>query len=124
MLLISYQGVEQLVSMKDCLEVLETAYRDLANWDAGFRPRIDMWATCNDSIGEIFRWASMEGLSRTLGIFAIGMKSDIVYWGERKTAEKFCMEPGTHCGFVMLFSIHNGEPLAIIPDGVIQHIRM
>ena len=124
MLLISNEEVDQLLTMKDCLEVLEMAYQDLARGDATYRPRIDVYAPTDHPLGEFFQWGTMEGVSRTLGIFAIRMKSDIVYWPELKTQEKFCIEPGTYCGLIMLFSIRNAEPLAIIPDGVVQHMRV
>lgn len=52
------------------------------------------------------------------------MKSDMVEWPEGKTVEKYCIEPGTFCGIVMVFSTRNGEPLAIINDGIIQHMRV
>ena len=42
----------------------------------------------------------------------------------RSTQEKFCVEPGTYCGLVMLFSIENAEPLVIMNDGMIQHARV
>src|SRR5437867_6162201 len=66
----------------------------------------------------------MEGASRKIGVFAIRMKSDIVYWPNGETEEKYCMQPGTWCGLVMVFSVRNGEPLAIINDGLIQHMRV
>ena len=71
-----------------------------------------------------WRWGTMEGASRKIGVFAIRMKSDIVYWPNGDTEEKYCMQPGTWCGLVMVFSVRNGEPLAIINDGLMQHMRV
>jgi ornithine cyclodeaminase/alanine dehydrogenase-like protein (mu-crystallin family) len=34
------------------------------------------------------------------------------------------MKPGLFCGLILLTSIENGEPLAIINDGVLQHMRV
>jgi alanine dehydrogenase len=34
------------------------------------------------------------------------------------------MQPGLYCGLVFLFSTRNGEPLAMINDGLIQHMRV
>ena len=34
------------------------------------------------------------------------------------------MEPGTYCGLIMLFSTRDGEPLAMINDGILQHMRV
>jgi ornithine cyclodeaminase/alanine dehydrogenase-like protein (mu-crystallin family) len=71
-----------------------------------------------------YRWGTMEGASRKIGVFAIRMKSDIVYWPGGETEEKYCMQPGTWCGLVMVFSVRNGEPLAMINDGLLQHMRV
>ncbi|MEK7214812.1 MAG: ornithine cyclodeaminase family protein, partial [Chloroflexota bacterium] len=52
-------------------------------------------------------------------------KSDVAYWpGDRTTEEKYCVAPGTFLGLIMLFSTANGEPLALMQDGYIQHMRM
>jgi ornithine cyclodeaminase/alanine dehydrogenase-like protein (mu-crystallin family) len=56
------------------------------------------------------------------------MKSDITTWPQDEHGnwieEKHCVEPGTYCGLVMLFATGNGEPLAIINDGHLQHMRV
>jgi alanine dehydrogenase len=123
MLLINNQEVERLFDMKSCLEALEIGYDDLLKGDAVYRPRIDMWMPCERPDG-YFRWGTMEGASRKIGVFAIRMKSDIVHWPDGITEEKYCIQPGTFCGLVMVFSVLNGEPLAIINDGLVQHMRV
>jgi alanine dehydrogenase len=124
MLLINNEEVQKLLSMKDCLEVLDVGYDDLLKGDAVYRPRIDVWMPCEQQPDGYWRWGTMEGASRALGVFAIRMKSDVVHWPNGVTEEKYCVEPGTWCGLVMVFSIRNGEPLAIINDGVLQHMRV
>ena len=123
MLLINNQEVERLFTMKDCLEALEDAYDDLLIGDAVYRPRLDLWMPCERPDG-YWRWGTMEGASRKIGVFAIRMKSDVVYWPKGETEEKYCMQPGTWCGLIMVFSVRNGEPLAIINDGLLQHMRV
>ncbi len=123
MLLINNQEVEKLFNMKDCLEALEVGYDDLLKGDAVYRPRLDVWVPCERPDG-YYRWGTMEGASRKIGVFAIRMKSDIVYWPNSETEEKYCKQPGTFCGWVMVFSVRNGEPLAIINDGILQHMRV
>ena len=103
--------------MKSCLEAFEDGYDDLLKGDAVYRPRLDVWMPCDRPDG-YYRWGTMEGASRKIGVFAIRMKSDIVHWPNGDTEEKYCMQPGTWCGLVMVFSVRNGEPLAIINDGV------
>lgn len=123
MLLINNDDVHRLLSMKTCIDALEVGYRDLARGDAVHRPRIDVWAPC-DSSDRYFRWGSMEGVCRSFGTFATRMKSDVVSWPEGQNEQKYCVKPGQYCGFIMLFSIANGEPLAVINDGVLQHMRV
>jgi ornithine cyclodeaminase/alanine dehydrogenase-like protein (mu-crystallin family) len=68
----------------------------------------------------------MEGGS-TAGYFAIRMKSDVVYETEYNgvvTQEKYCVRPGLYCGLILLTSVENGEFLAFINDGHLQHMRV
>lgn len=123
MLLINNQVVERILDIRGCMEALETGYRDLINERAVYRGRYDLFVP-NDDPKLMYRWGTMEGASRTFETFAIRMKSDMLEWPEGKTVEKYCIEPGTFCGVVMVFSTRNGEPLAIINDGIIQHMRV
>jgi alanine dehydrogenase len=123
MLLINNPTVAQILDMPGCMSALETGYRDLINERAVYRGRYDVFVP-NDDPKRMYRWGTMEGASRSFETFAIRMKSDMLEWPEGKTVEKYCVEPGTFCGFVMVFSTRNGEPLAIINDGIIQHMRV
>ncbi len=123
MLLINNKEVEQLFDMKSCIEALEVGYDDLLKGDAVYRPRLDVWVPSERPDG-YYRWGTMEGASRKIGVFAIRMKSDVVHWPDGITEEKYCIRPGTFCGLVMVFSVRNGEPLAIINDGLLQHLRV
>lgn len=123
MLLINNEAVARILDMKGCLEALEIGYRDLINERAVYRGRYDLFVP-NDDPKLMYRWGTMEGASRSFETFAIRMKSDMLEWPEGKTVEKYCIEPGTFCGVVMVFSTRNGEPLAIINDGIIQHMRV
>jgi hypothetical protein len=77
MLLINNEEVEKLFSMKDCLEALELGYDDLLKGDAVYRPRLDVWMPCEQQPDGYWRWGTMEGASRKIGVFAIRMKSDV-----------------------------------------------
>jgi len=125
MLIIDNETVSQLLSMEDCIRVQEAAFRKLPSGGAIHRPRIDMYFPCERDDG-YFRWGSMEGAND--GYFAIRMKSDVVTWPKAAdggwTEEKYCREPGTYCGIIFLVSTRNGEPLAFIHDGILQHMRV
>lgn len=125
MLIINNQNVAEVLTMKDCIAAQESAFTKLPTGGAIHRPRIDMYMPCDREDG-YFRWGTMEGAND--GFFAIRMKSDIITWPEEGngnwTEDKWCIEPGTYCGVVLLISTRNGEPLAFINDGHIQHMRV
>jgi ornithine cyclodeaminase/alanine dehydrogenase-like protein (mu-crystallin family) len=125
MLFIHNDAVAELLEMGDCIEVQERAFRALAEGRAAHRPRSDIYAPCDREDG-YYRWGTVEGCSG--GYLAIRMKSDITTWPRDAqgnwTEEKHCVEPGTYCGLVMLFATGNGEPLALINDGHLQHMRV
>jgi len=123
MLLINNETVEEILDMAGCIDALEIGYRDLLAKRAVYRPRIDLYVPQEDP-DRMYRWGTMEGASRSFEVFAIRMKSDMLEWPEGQTVEKYCMEPGTYCGLVLVFSARNAEPLAIINDGIIQHMRV
>jgi alanine dehydrogenase len=124
-LILGNADVEQVLTMQDTLAALEQAYLQLAAGEAVCRPRIDMRIPTSDP-AKNYQWGSMEGGS-TAGYFAIRMKSDVIYetrYNGALTQEKYCVRPGLYCGLVLLTSIENGEPLAILNDGVLQHMRV
>src|SRR5438093_8272085 len=123
MLIIDNDTVAKLLTMETCLDALEVGYRDLAVGRAAFRPRIDLYFP-NETPDGYYRWGTMEGASRSLGVFAIRMKSDMLTWPDGLTEEKYCVNPGTFCGLIFLCSTRNGEPLAIINDGLLQRMRV
>lgn len=127
MLFLNNDDVSQVLTMKECMDTLEVGHRETYAHDAVARPRIDVWAPC-DVPDAYWQWGSMEGTSKQWRVFALRVKSDIAHFEKAGddvwTHEYFCREPGTFCGLIFLFSLKNGEPLAIINDGVIQHMRV
>ena len=125
MLIINNDLVSELITVDDCVDALESAFKKLPTGGAIHRPRIDMYFPCQRDDG-YFRWGTMEGAND--GYFAIRMKSDIMHWPEDEngnwTEEKYCIEEGTYCGVILLISTENAEPLAFINDGVLQHMRV
>jgi alanine dehydrogenase len=124
-LLINNAEVARVLTMPATIEALETSYARLAAGEATCRPRIDIRIPTSDP-SRTYQWGTMEGGAAS-GYFAIRMKSDVVY--ERShdgvtTQEKYCSRPGLFCGLVLLTSVETGEPLAIINDGVLQHMRV
>src|SRR5262249_4187907 len=125
MLMIDNEVVKRVLTMPECIEAQERAFAGTLTGASVSRPRIDMFVPCNREDG-YYRWGSVEGASD--GVLAVRLKSDIMIWPEgpdgTRTEAKYCMRPGTYCGLVLLFSTQDGEPLAIINDGHLQHMRV
>jgi len=124
-LIINNAEVAKVLTMETTLAALEESYLQLAAREAVCRPRIDIRIPTSDPARN-YQWGTMEGGS-TSGYFAIRMKSDIIYetqYNGVTTQEKYCVRPGRYCGLILLTSIENGEPLAFINDGHLQHMRV
>ncbi len=122
MLIIGNEDTRKVLSMKVCMDELEAVFNDLAKGDADYLPRMDIYSPCERPDG-YYRWSASEGASRRLGTLAMRIKSDIVYWPKGKTVEWYSVKPGTYCGLIYLYSTSTAELLAILQDGIIQHMR-
>ena len=124
-LILNNDDIASVLTMEETIDALRQAYEELARTEAVCRPRIDIRIPTSDP-AKMYQWGTMEGGSAS-GYFAIRMKSDIVYereYGGTRTEEKYCVQPGLFCGLILLMSVENGEPLAIINDGYLQHMRV
>lgn len=125
MLFIHNDVVARLLTMRECIDVQEHAFRQIPSGGAIHRPRLDMYVPCERDDG-YYRWGTMEGANDD--IIAIRMKSDVITWPGRAEGgwreQKYCVKPGTFFGLILLLSTRNGEPLAFINDGVLQHMRV
>jgi ornithine cyclodeaminase/alanine dehydrogenase-like protein (mu-crystallin family) len=126
-LILSNEDVAELLPMRECIDVLEDAYVELSEGRGVSRVRSDCLvpAARGDAI---YSLKSMDGVVPKLGIGAVRIDSDIVTWpkaGGDMRRVKVPAAPGRrYVGLVLLFSVENGEPLAIFPDGVMQRIRV
>jgi ornithine cyclodeaminase/alanine dehydrogenase-like protein (mu-crystallin family) len=126
-LILSNADVEKLLTMRDCIDVLEDVYVEFAAGRGVNRVRSDCLVP--SAQGEaLYSLKSMDGVIPKLGIGAVRIDSDIVTWpkqGNNMRRVKVPAAPnGRYVGLVLLFSSETGEPLAILPDGVMQRIRV
>jgi alanine dehydrogenase len=126
-LILSNDDVEKLLTMPECIEVMEEAYVELAEGRGVSRTRSDCF-TPTARADAISSLKSMDGVIPKLGVGAVRINSDIVTWpkrGNNMRREKVPAAPNQrYVGLVLLFSVDNGEPLAILPDGVLQRMRV
>ena len=126
-LLLSNEDVEAALSMPDCLQAMEVAYRDLGLKQGGNGLRSEI-LTPTLREDALYSLLTMNGVVPRFGIGAVRINSDIVTWpvsasGPRR--QKVAAAPGgRYVGLVLLFSTETGEPLAIYPDGVVQRMRV
>jgi len=127
-LILSNDDVERLLTMPDCIAALEEAYLELAEGRGVTRQRSDCVTPTSYSDKAVYGLKSMDGVVPRLGVGAIRINSDIItnpLVGNAHRRVKVPAAPNNrYVGLVLLFSTHNGEPLAIFPDGVLQHIRV
>ena len=126
-LILSNDDVERLLSMPDCIDVLEDAYAELAEGRGISRLRSDSFAPTTRP-DALYSLKSMDGICPKLGVGAVRINSDIVTWPEDGGTARRVKVPAApnqrYVGLVLLFSVENGEPLAIMPDGVMQRMRV
>jgi alanine dehydrogenase len=126
-LILSNDDVAKLLTMPDCIAVMEEAYVELAEGRGVSRTRSDCFTPTARS-DATYSLKSMDGVVPKLGIGAVRINSDIITWpkrGNNMRREKVPAAPNNrYVGLVLLFSVENGEPLAILPDGVMQRIRV
>jgi alanine dehydrogenase len=125
MLLISNEDTKQVLDMKIAMDAVWGAYNEFWKDEAVCRPRIDIRIPVSDP-KRFYQFGTMEGGS-TSGYFATRIKSDVIFedvYGGTQTREWYNTRPGKFCGLVLLFSIENGELLAILNDGYLQHLRV
>ena len=125
MLLIDNDLQKENLTMADCIAVQEDAFTKIPDGGSVHRPKTDLCFPCDREDG-YFRLSSMEGAYD--GIYAMRVISGIVVWPRQEdgswTEEEWCIEPGTWCGLIYLFSTRNAAPLAILNDGYVQHMRV
>jgi len=126
MLIISNEDVEKVLTMEKSLEIMEDGFRDVAVGDAVDTRRSDVY-TATSQHGLFYRLGILRSANRRKNIVSLRILSDMASWPEVngiKTEEKYCVQPGLFCGLLMLFNTENGEPLAFMHDGFIQHLTV
>jgi alanine dehydrogenase len=129
-LILSNDDVAQLLTMRDCIDVLEDAYAELSAGRGVNSVRSDCLVPSGQA-DAVYSLKSMHGVVPKLGVGAVRIDSDVVTWprGDRGNGGdmrrvKVPAANGRYVGLVLLFSCESGEPLAIFPDGVMQRIRV
>jgi alanine dehydrogenase len=129
-LILTNDDVASVLSMKDCMEALEDGYREEAAGRAVNQLRYDTNMPLSDRAEREprYEFKTMVGILPRRGVAALRMSSTLNHRPVRfgvERAERLYLAPGnTTVGLVQLYSTETGEPLAFMPDGVIQGMRV
>lgn len=127
MLLINNADVAKVLDARMCLDALEGVFHEIAAGEAVGLGRMDLYVPSGEEQAPYYRWAVMAGGSKKDGYVCARMLSDMVAWPREYGSireNKYARQPGTFCGLLFLFSAKTGEPVAMINDGVLQHVRV
>ncbi|MEK6600903.1 MAG: ornithine cyclodeaminase family protein, partial [Candidatus Binatota bacterium] len=126
-LILNNDDIQQTLNVKDCLEVMEETYRELATSRAVNRPTSHSYLP-HSLPQTTYSFKSVDGGVKKFGVQALRITSDIVREKSVNNSvrlEKLPLAGGGHfLGLVQLFSVETGELLAIMPDGFIQQTRV
>ena len=126
-LVLSNNDVQRALDIKECLDVMEESYRELAASRAVNRP------TCHSYLphslpNSTYSFKSVDGGIGKYGVLALRVTSDVVQEQQIRGTVRLEKLPlagkGMFVGLVQLFSAETGELLAIMPDGLIQQTRV
>ncbi len=122
-IILSNDDAQQLLSMGDCMDALEEAYRELAYGRAANAARSD--AVCaTQQADAVYSLKLMGAVLPSQHIGVVRLTSDIISF-DRERRVKLPLAPGKrYTGLVLLFDSDTGTPLAILPDGILQRMRV
>ena len=126
-ILLSNDDVARLLNVSDCMAAMEKAYVELDRGRGINRTRSDSITAIAGRPDAVYGLKTMDGIVPSLGVGAVRINSDVITWpkvGNSQRRTKVPAANGRWVGLVLLFSCETGEPLAIMPDGVMQRIRV
>jgi alanine dehydrogenase len=130
MILLNNDEVEQALTPRDAISSTETIYRELAEGRAINRPRSQTYmpVESKENPGFRYRFKSQEGSGVESGVWALRITSDMAGFSYTAGVKRRRILPvatgNRYCGLVILFDLERIEPIAIMPDGVIQKVRV
>jgi alanine dehydrogenase len=129
-LLLTNEEVDQALTHQDALAATEAILGELANGQAINRPRSQTYmpVESKENPGFKYRFKSQEGGGVGSGVWALRITSDMAGFSYTNGVKRRRILPvatgNRWCGLVILFDLEKLEPVAIMPDGVIQKMRV
>src|SRR6266699_5605709 len=129
-LLLNNEEVGNALTPAGTIEATENVYRELAEGAAYNRARSQVYLPVESKAnpGFRYRFKSQEGGSPGTGVWALRITSDMAGHSFTAGVKRRRILPvatgNRYCGLVILFDIERIEPIAIMPEGVIQKMRV
>jgi ornithine cyclodeaminase/alanine dehydrogenase-like protein (mu-crystallin family) len=124
--LFSLDDTREALSMPGVIGALRVLYEELGHERAASGPRTD--TLCESPAGGAYALKTMDGVIPKLELGSVRISSDVVNWPTVNGSvrrDKVAAAPGARwTSLVLLFSTVTGEPLAILPDGYVQRMRV
>ncbi len=131
MRILSNADIEKVLTLEDCLDALEVAYKEHTLGRAANRPRNHTFFPVENERypGFRFRFKSQEGGNLSAGVWAVRITSDMagvetLAGGVRRRRLIPAAPGGRYVGLVTLYSMKTLEPLAIMHDSYMQKLRV
>ena len=126
-LFLNDQEVAELLTMADCMNVLEDAYKDIGLGTAVNAPRRDSFMLSSRP-DAYFSFKTMEGGSERLKVMAQRINCDMitqpVIEGVRRRVKVPAAPGNRYVGLIFLYSTETLELLAVMNDGELQRMRV
>jgi ornithine cyclodeaminase/alanine dehydrogenase-like protein (mu-crystallin family) len=125
-LILSNDDIRNSLNVKECLNVMEETYRELASGRAVNRPTSQSYLP-HSLPHSSYDFKSVDGGVEKYGVLALRVTSTVDQEQQANNSvrlEKLPLANGKFVGLVELFSAQTGELLAIMPDGFIQQTRV
>lgn len=127
MILLNNREIEKLLTIKECMDILEELYIDMDKGNALFMPRVDNILPCNHD-NAYYAFKHMGGAWPRYNVMALRINSDIVTHplieGRIRRAKVPLASGNRWVGLVQVYNTETGELEAIFPDGVAQRMRV
>jgi len=123
-LLLNNEEISRLITMPECIEILDDGYREHGHGRAAHRRRSNILVPTDE--GRTYVFANFEGTVVKSGYHAIRLRSDVNEWLDEKSGRttKWASRPGLYCGLALLYNIRTGALDGILNDGYLQVMRV
>jgi alanine dehydrogenase len=127
MILLNNDDIRSLLTVPECIEVLESAYTELGTGEAALRDRADLVSPgVKDDTMYILK--SMDGLIPNAGVCCVRITSDMHHFyevnGQPRRSKLPAAPNDRYTGLGVLLSAETTEPLMMFTDGAINPSRV